>query len=677
MKLDLDSYSVQSKDTKIKGKFIDREISWLSFNNRVLFCANDESIPLNERLKFLAISCSNLDEFISVRYSTAISEESLSLKHILAGIKTQIDYQNLTYHSLKGELKKNGIIISKIKDLSRTEMDKLKFIYQHDIFPLLTPINIGSTNELPNFYSGQSCVAVVVKQGNVENLILIPISKTLNKMYQIDNKIIMVEDIIIEFINNLCVNKEIICIGSFRVIKDANIAVNHDSSKFLLDRMIATIEKRDAANVIFMIVSGDTPKKLKNILISVFGISKKNVFSKTNFLDYTCFMKQRLLPDNFSYHKFEPYQFEVVEETHSLFTTLQHRDILLHHPYDSYDTVVKFIEHAAVDPKVVTIKQTLYRVSSEDSPIVNALCLAARRGKSVTVLIEIKARFDEQQNISLIEKLKKSGVNVLLGLEYLKTHCKMCIVVRQEGKEMVVYSHIGTGNYNEKTATQYTDLSYLTRRQKVGMDLLHIFNILSGVSTPDEKLQRVFYAPVNLRKRLVKNIDREIEYAKKGKRAEIFLKLNSINDQMMINKLYEAANKGVEVYILARGICSIVPTKNLYIKSIVGRFLEHSRIYYFRNGGNPEYYISSADLLTRNLDRRVEILLLINDALSIKKLKNIINVFKEDKRNSFKMDEDGNYKKLSGDFDCHQWFIDKADKKLKVKVVKSDKENKK
>lgn len=676
MKLDLDSYSMQYKNPKIKGNFIDREISWLSFNNRVLYCANDESIPLNERLKFLAISCSNLDEFISVRYSTAISEQSEYLKKILEGIKSQMEYQGATYHSLKGELKKNGVILSKIKDLTRTEMDKLKYIYQHDIFPLLTPINIGSTNELPTFYSGQVCIAVIVKQGNIENLILIPVCKTLDKLYQIGNKFIMIEDIIMEFIRNLCMNKEIVCIGSFKIIKDANISVNHDSSKFLLDRMIATIEKREAANVLFMIVSSDTPKKLRNILVSVFGISKKNVFSKTSVLDYTCFMKQKLLADNFSYQKFDPYQFEVVEETHSLFTTLQNRDILLHHPYDSYDTVVKFIEHAAIDSKVLSIKQTLYRVSSEDSPIVNALCLAARRGKSVTVLIEIKARFDEQQNISLIEKLKKAGVNVLLGLEYLKTHCKMCIVVRQEGKEMVVYSHIGTGNYNEKTATQYTDLSYLTRRQKVGMDLLHIFNILSGVSTPDEKLQRVFYAPVNLRKRLVKNIDREIEYAKKGKRAEIFLKLNSINDQAMINKLYEAANKGVEVYILARGICSIMPTKNLYIKSIVGRFLEHSRIYYFRNGGNPEYYISSADLLTRNLDRRVEILLLVNDTLSIKKLKNIINVFKEDKKNSFRMDENGVYKKLQGDFDCHQWFIDKADKKLKVKVIKSDKEKK-
>lgn len=673
MKLDLDSYSIESKTPTVDGKFIDRELSWLDFNKRVLYYADDQNTPLNERLKFLAISCSNLTEFISVRYSTAIEEQSPVLDAILRGIKDQMKHEWASYWNLKEELKKQGIRISDMKSLSKSEKTEVKKIYERSIFPLLTPVNVGPTNELPIFYSGQTCIAVIAKHGNLENLILIPISKNLDKMYKIGNKVLMVEDIVIENLSNLCVNKEITCVGSFKIIKNANICLNHDTSKFILDRMISTIQKRNAANPLFMVIHNDTPEKLKHILSSVFGISKKNIFEKTKMLDYSRFMKTQLLGDEYSYPAFEAHPFEVVEETHSLFSTLKDKDILLHHPYDSYDTVVKFIEHAAVDSKVVMIKQTLYRVSSEDSPIINALCNAAHRGKSVTVLIEIKARFDEEQNIALIEKLKKAGVHVLLGLEYLKTHCKMCIVVRKEDNDMVIYSHIGTGNYNEKTACQYTDLSYLTRKQKVGMDLLHIFNILSGTSTPDEKLQRVFYAPINLRKRLVKNIDREIEQAKKGKRAEIFLKLNSINDLEMINKLYEAAKKGVQVYVLARGICSIIPTENLYVKSIVGRFLEHSRIYYFYNGGKPEYYISSADLLTRNLDRRVEILLLVNDYLSIKKLKNIINVFKADKKNSFKMDEDGVYKKVIGDFDCQQWFIDKADKKMKPGDAKEKK----
>jgi polyphosphate kinase len=249
----------------------------------------------------------------------------------------------------------------------------------------------------------------------------------------------------------------------------------------------------------------------------------------------------------------------------------------------------------------------------------------------------------------------------------------MCVVVRKEGDDLKVYSHVATGNYNEKTAKLYSDISYLTAKQKIGMDLVHIFNILSGISTPDDKLQKVFYAPVNLRKRMIKNIEREIDFAKKGKRAEIFLKLNSINDPEIINKLYEAADKGVEVYIISRGITSIVARKNIYIKSIVGRFLEHSRIYCFRNGGHPEYYISSADMLTRNLSRRVETLIMINDQESITKLKNIIDVFKNDKKNSFKMNEDGNYSHLKGDFDCHQWFIDNAENDLRVKLSKKEK----
>lgn len=671
MKIDLNDYSVESRETKVKGKFINRELSWLSFNNRVLFCANNKKLPLNERLKFLAISCSNLDEFISVRYAVALTDSTEPVKKISNGIIKCMKAQLRTYEILKEELSNSGIYISNIKELSTKEKNKIENIFDNYIFPMLTPISIGSTNEMPNFYSGQNCICVTVKQNNLENLIIIPIDKNIESMYLVGNKIIMIEDIIHEFSKKLFINKEISSYGYFRVVKDANVILNHDTSKFILERMVSTIEKRDMANPLFLEVSADTPKRLKNILVNVFGINKENVYDEASILDYTRFMNHKLLPDNkYSYKPFEPAIYEVVEEKYSLFSAIKDNDILLHHPYDSYETVVKFIQHAAIDPSVVAIKQTLYRVSSEDSPIINALCKAARNGKFVSVLIEIKARFDESRNISIINKLKKSGVNVLLGLEYLKTHCKLCIVVRKEKNRMTIYSHIGTGNYNEKTAELYTDISYFTAKQKVGMDLLHIFNILSGISTPDENLQRVFYAPVNLRKTIIKNINREISHAKKGKPAEIFLKLNSINDPEIINKLYESAEKGVKVYIISRGITSLVSGKNIYIKSIVGRFLEHSRIYYFRNNNDPEYYISSADMLTRNLDRRVEILLLINDKESMSKLKDIIRVFQKDEANSFQLNEDGNYKHLKGDFDCHQWFIDVAENKVKLKIAK-------
>jgi polyphosphate kinase len=385
-------------------------------------------------------------------------------------------------------------------------------------------------------------------------------------------------------------------------------------------------------------------------------------------------MRKQLLGKSHSYTSFTPAPYEFMDEQFSIFSAIEERDILLHHPYDSYETVITFLEHASIDPSVVGIKMTLYRVSSVDSPIVNALVRAAKNGKHVSVLIEIKARFDESRNIELISKLKQAGVNILLGLEYLKTHCKMCMVLRKEDDGHIkVYSHLATGNYNEKTSKIYSDLSYFTAKQKIGMDLLNIFNILSGVSSPDEKLQRVFYAPVNLRKTLTKCIDKEIDNAKKGKPAGIFLKLNSISDVQIVNKLYEAADAGVKIYIICRGVCSIVHQKNIYVKSIVGRFLEHSRIYCFKNNDDPLYFISSADLLTRNLDRRVETLVSLKDKNVIDKLKEIIFILKEDKQNSFKMNEDGDYKKMKGNFDSHEWFIQSASSSLKLKIPKKKK----
>ena len=665
MKLDLESYTMPTKEYGIRGEFINRELSWLAFNERVLFCANDKALPINERFKFLAITCSNLDEFIAVRFSQYRNDDKLR-KEILESIKYQMLVQKDCYDTLRSDAKKLGKDISSMSNLNKHERDIVRERYQQEIFPLLTPVYIGSSEDLPAMYNGQSMIALIVRNAQLENLILIPIPKYLPKLYHVGKKIVQVEDIVLYYINDLCVNKQVTQSGYFRINKDFSICLNHDGEDSILKRMSNTIDKRNASDAIFMTITPDMPKTLKTVLLSLFGVSKKNLFDKSFVMDYTRFMAPVFDDVARSYRPFEPAKFEIIGGTHNIYQTLKEQDILLQHPYDSYDTVINFIEQSALDPRVMAIKMTLYRVSSENSPIVDALCTAAKLGKEVTVLIEIKARFDESQNIALVDKLRHSGVRVVLGFEHLKTHCKMCVVARQEGRDIKIYSHIATGNYNEKTAKQYTDLSYLTSKTKIGTDLLNIFNILSGVSTPDDGLQRVFYAPLNLRKRLLKNIDREIQFAKKGKKAEIFLKLNSISDIEMVNKLYEAADKGVEIYIICRGICSIVPRENIYIKSIVGRFLEHSRIYYFRNGGNDEYYISSADLLTRNLDRRIEILFLVKDASAIKKLKHMMKVFKEDRRNSFKMNEHGNYLKLPGDFDCHQWFINKSSERPKI-----------
>ena len=668
MKMNLDSYSMESKQ-KISGKFINRELSWLSFNARVLYYVKDKKVPLNERLKFLAITESNLDEFISVRFAYAYkNQDQEPYKEILNEIKKFKKSQESIFANLVEYLNdKKKMKIVKVKNLDKKDKRNLYDYYYNNIFPLLTPVIINNANFSPNLMSGQLSIAVTMKRDNKESLCVIPISSDTDHLIRIDEKrVVLIEDVIKEFCGrSLFINETITNICAFRLIKDASVLLSHDNNKFIVDRMIDVLDKRNNSEPMFLEIEKDASQELIHILISAFKVPSKHIYYSNEILKYKRFMDP-IFSSNDSYKPFEPFVFENYENYDSIFDALKERDILLHHPYDSYDTVVRFIESAARDKDVLAIKQTLYRVSSIDSPIVNALCYAAQAGKKVSVLIEIKARFDEYNNINLIEKLKHAGATVLLGTEYLKTHCKMCIVIRKEGSELRVYSHMGTGNYNEKTARIYTDLSFLTSKRKLGADLLNIFNILSGHSRPDDKLEKIAYSPVNLRKTLEKNIEREIKHAKNGKRSEIFIKVNSISDPI-IDKLYKAASAGVKVYIVCRGICSIVPKKNIFIKSIVGRFLEHSRIYYFSNNGSPEYYISSADLLTRNLDRRVEVLISLKDSSVIKQIKWIIRVFKEDRANSFIMDSDGKWKHVDGTFDAHQWFIEYSDVKKKKK----------
>ena len=659
MKLNIDSYQMETKDVDVKGKFINRELSWIDFNYRVLECARSKT-PLNERMNFLGITTSNLDEFISVRFAYACqNKDKEPYKKILKGIHGFIHDQVKVSQELESELKEKGVHITKMSKLDKKEIRKMKSIFTNYLFPLLIP-TLVATHGLPLISSGDTCIAIIIKQNNENNLVILPIPKEVHPIYEIGNKVILVEDLISYFLEELFINKEIKCHGVFRVIKDASICLNHDENRFIIDRMNDVLLSRKMSHAIFLEMESQMNSQLAEMLIEQYEVPKSHVHYEKQIVDFKRFSKFKLLPDKYSYKPFKPKPYEG-KGRYSLFSTIDDKDILLQHPYDSYDTVVRFINHAAIDPDVIAIKQTLYRVSSIDSPIVKGLCKAAENGKQVSVLVEIKARFDEENNIHIINRLESSGCHVLLGTEYLKTHCKMCVVIKRDGRNYRLYSHIATGNYNEKTSKIYTDLSYFTSKQKIGFDLLHIFNILSGISTPDSKLKKIAYSPVTLRKTLINAIDNEIEIAKKGKKAEIFIKVNSISDRIMVQKLYEAANKGVDVYIICRGVCSLVPRKNLYVKSIVGRFLEHSRIYYFRNNGKSEYYISSADLLTRNLDRRIEILLSLTESNVINKIKSIIHTLKKDEANSFIMDEKGVYKRNKGNYDAHQKFIEKSE----------------
>ena len=656
MKLNIDSYEMITKDIDVKGKFINRELSWLDFNARVLNCALAK-IPLNERLNFLGITTSNLDEFISVRFAYVIKNKNKEpYKDILKQIHRFIKNQVTVYNDLIKDVKDKGYEVTKVSKLDKKEYRKIRQIFRTSIFPLLTPILVSDFQDIHNISSGDNCIAVEIKQ-NLDNVFaIIPIPRIIDPIYQIGDKVVYVEDIIREFLDELFINKEIKEHGVFRFIKDASFCLSHDDSRFVVDRMNDIIQMRKTSKPIFIETESKMSDRLINMITERLGVPKTHVHVEETLVDYRRFSKIKILPDKYSYKPFKPKPYEG-KGRYSIFSVIDEKDILLHHPYDSYDTVVRFINHAAIDPDVVAIKQTLYRVSSIDSPIVNGLCKAAENGKHVSVLVEIKARFDEQNNIHVINKLKSSGCHILLGTEFLKTHCKMCVVIKKDEDTYKIYSHIATGNYNEKTSKIYTDLSYFTSKRKIGFDLLNIFNILSGISTPDSKLQKIAYSPVTLRKTLIKCIDREIENAKRGKKSGIFIKVNSISDPIIVQKLYDAASKGVKIYIICRGICSIVSKKNIYIKSIVGRFLEHSRIYYFYNNNHEEYYISSADLLTRNLDRRIEILLSVTESNVIHKIKDIIRILKKDEANSFVMDEYGVYHRMKGNFNAHEKFI--------------------
>ena len=672
MKLDIDTYNmIDNKKTKLQGKFVPRDISWLDFNQRVLSCALKTNIPFNERMNFLGITESNLDEFIGVRFANAYSnKEEEPYKDLLKGIKKFFSYQNSTFQMLVKELKnKHNLVLNTPDKLSKKEKEKLKEVYDEMIFPLITPIDVSDGKY--NIASGIVCISTIVKRNGNDRLVIIPLLNNIGRIYQIGDNILLLEDIITHFMKDtLFINQEITSTSVFKIIKDASVILSHDESRFIVDRMIDTLNMRNTSKALFLELKENTDEEMEKLLSAIFKIPTGHIYNKKSIIDYKVLSKDRILDNKNNYKEFEPFQYENYENYYNIFDAINNEDILLHHPYDSYDTVVKFIQHSAMDPNVEVIRQTLYRVSSINSPIVNALCDAARNGKSVVVLVEIKARFDEDNNIKVIEKLQRNGVKVVLGEEYLKTHCKMCIVVRRENDRLKIYSHVATGNYNEKTGKLYTDLSYFTSKQKIGRDLLMIFSILTGNNKPDESLNKVFYAPVNLRKQLEKCIDREISLAKKNSKAEIFIKVNSLSDIRMVNKLYEAADAGVKVKVICRGACSIIPRKNLEVTSIVGRFLEHSRIYYFKNSKRPEYYISSADLLTRNLDRRVETLISLTDSNVIEDLKWIIEVLNNDQVNSYKLDDRGKWGRIKGEFDSHQWFIDYSDEKKRKKKWK-------
>ena len=648
----------------------DREISWLSFDQRVLELAEDSTVPLLERLRFLAISSSNLDEFFMVRVATLMSKIDNDVtaanvaghkpKELLALISTKVNElvsrQSKTLHDeILPQLKKHGIEFVKWENLDETESAYVAKLFQDRIFPVLTPLAVDPTHPFP-YISGLSLnLAVMVKNPatHEEFFARVKVPEILPRFIATaksgSTRFLPLEDLIAIHLQELFPGMTIEDHYTFRVTRNQDIELDEDEAEDLLLSLEQELLRRRFGPPVRLEIEAGVDEVLVSKLGAELGIGPENIFHVTAPLNLTSLHKIADL--DFSDLKFEPFRSRTAkalsevdsEDSDLFFAAIRQGEILLHHPYESFtSSVVHFLENAAIDPHVLAIKQTLYRTSG-DSPIIEALIEAAEAGKQVVAVIEIRARFDEQNNVRWARKLEAAGVHVVYGLMGLKTHAKLSLVVRDEPQGIRRYCHIGTGNYNPKTARMYEDLGILSADLELTEDLTRLFNQLSGFA-PQSTYSRLLVAPRTLRTGLIERIDREIEHAKNGSPAGIQFKLNSILDEYFVAKLYEASQAGVKIELLIRGICAVQPgikgvSENIIVKSVLGRFLEHSRIYHFINGGDDEYWIGSADLMGRNLDRRVESLVLIQRKEHQSRLQELLNLGLSDETSSWQLNQ--------------------------------------
>ena len=628
--------------TNPRERLIDRELSWLAFNERVLELAEDTSNPLLERCRYLAIFSSNLDDFFMIRVATLKRKlESRVTKKNTAGFtplelmaeiskKTQelIARQTKCFQTdILPKLAQNGIEITDWESLTDDEKSYINKIFTNRIFPVLTPLAVDPSHPFP-YISGLSLnLAVLVKQPetNEELFARVKVPASLPRFIETaefaGTKFIPLEKVIIANLHQLFPGMEIEDYYTFRITRNADLELEEEESENLLESMEQELLRRKFGPPVRLEVASDIGSELLNRLKTELSIREEDISRYKEPLDLTGL--NRIADLDRPELKFVPFRNQVAHEFREVdpdsndefFAAIRRNEILLHHPYDSFNSsVVRFLEAAATDPNVLAIKQTLYRTSG-DSPIVNALIEAAEAGKQVLAVIEIRARFDEQANVRWARKLEDVGVHVVYGLVGFKTHAKLSLVVREEGNTVRRYSHVGTGNYNPKTARMYEDLGILSADDALGEDLNKLFNQLSGFA-PQYSYNRLLVAPRTIRSGLLEKINREIENKKAGKHAFIRLKLNSLLDEEFVEALYRASIAGVEVDLVIRGICSLMPgipgvSENIRVRSVLGRFLEHSRIFHFANGGEDEIYIGSADLMDRNLNRRVESLVQI------------------------------------------------------------------
>ncbi len=655
--------------------FSNRELSWIAFNERILGEAKDKTLPLFERIKFLSITASNLDEFFMVRVASLKDMvEAGYTKADIAGMtpKEQLKKVNKATHdliaaqystynrSLLPLLKNNGLVVVEHHEkLTKEQSDYADRYFEENVYPVLTPMAVDSSRPFPLIRNKSLNIGALLRKKGEESEVefaTVQVPSVLNRIVELPSAngsrcIIFLEEVIERNIRKLFLNYDVLCAHPFRIMRNADLSIDEDEAEDLLKEIERQVKQRQWGEVIRLEVEEGIHKELLALLVSELSVEKEDVFEIRGPLDLTVLMKVYGL-EGFEVLKnavYQPVAVQEFEDAVDVFEAIRKQDILLHHPYQSFDPVVDFIRQAARDKDVLAIKQTLYRVSG-NSPIIAALAQAAENGKQVSVLVELKARFDEENNIVWARKLEKAGCHVIYGLVGLKTHSKITLVVRRESEGIRRYVHLGTGNYNDATAKLYTDLGLLTCNESIGEDATAVFNMLSGYSEP-LNWNCLTLAPLWMKERFLYLIEREKKHAKAGEPARIIAKMNSLCDRDIIVALYQAATAGVKIDLIVRGICCLkvgIPgvSENITVRSIVGNFLEHSRIYYFENGGEEEYYLSSADWMPRNLERRVEILFPILDETLQTKVYNILDTQLRDTMKAQMLQPDGTYDKI-------------------------------
>ncbi len=669
--------AVNLEDSKY---YYNRELSWVLFDERVLDEARDKSNPLMERLKFLSITASNLDEFFMIRVASLRDMVNAGYnKEDIAGMNPQqqldaldeathrlVDkqYSTLT-RSLMPLMEQEGIhLVLRHEDLNKEQMKYVDDYFMANVYPVLTPMAVDSSRPFPLIRNKTLNIGALVskkvkddkkKNGVEKEFATVQVPSVLPRIIKLPcdegDSVILLEEIIERNMGKLFANYDVICAYPFRIMRNADLTIEEDEAADLLKEIERQLKKRQWGEVIRLEVADDIDKKLMKVLLKELNCREEAVYRIQGPLDLTFLMKLCGMDgyDNLRDPEFSPQPVEELGPDKDIFAAIRNKDLLLHHPYETFQPIVDFIRQASKDPDVLAIKQTLYRVSGH-SPIIAALAQAAENGKQVTVLVELKARFDEENNIIWARMLEKAGCHVIYGLVGLKTHSKITLVVRREDEGIRRYVHLGTGNYNDSTAKLYTDLGLLTCSEPIGEDATAVFNMLSGYSEP-LNWNRLSVAPLWLKDRFLALIRREMNNAKQGKNSKIIAKINSLCDKDIIMALYEASMAGVRIDLIIRGICCLrtgIPgiSENITVRSIVGRFLEHSRIFYFENAGTPEVYCGSADWMPRNLERRVEILFPIEETDLKERVCHILDIMLRDTLKARIMDEDGEYSRV-------------------------------